>query len=485
MLSGINLLTAEFLLVASIIMTLGVAAFAGHLEKVKIVPTYILVPIIGLIAFLLVSDLQYGLVFDKQLLVVDGVSQFAKLLIAFLLIGALVVSSIRIFNSGQIINPHKTEYFAILLIAALGMMVMVSANDLISFYMGLEIQSLSLYILIAFKRSNALATEASLKYLILGAVGSGLFLYGTSLLFGIAGGVSYETLHSYAFLSGNNLIFLIGITLVLTALFFKLSAAPFHMWTPDVYQGAPTFVTTFVATAPKVAAVFGLLRMVGYAFAPVVDSFQPVIIFVSALSLITGAVMAIRQTSLLRMAAYSTITHMGYVLLGIASYSVVQHYEVAEYMIIYSLTSFGIFAFIGGIAVNNTLSDQINDFSGLAKLYPKAASVLTILLLSLAGIPPLAGFFIKFNILKTALEADLVILAVIAVISSAISAFYYLRVIKVIWFDPPNEGQEITIEKSHYILAVLVSLLLIGYVLYPNIGHDLFAYFLNDKIQAL
>jgi NADH-quinone oxidoreductase subunit N len=367
----------------------------------------------------------------------------------------------------------------VLLIASFGMMIMVSANDLISFYMGLEIQSLALYILIAFKRTDSNATEASLKYLILGAVGSGLFLYGTSLLFGATGSVHYEMLHSFAFMSGNNVVYMIGLTLVLTALFFKLSAVPFHMWTPDVYQGSPIFVTAFVATAPKIAAVFALLRMVGYAFEPVASQFESVIIVASVLSLVVGAIMAVRQVSLLRMLAYSTITHIGYILLGIGVNISVSNFAVTEYMVIYSLTSFGLFTLVGGLSLNDRRIDTIDDLAGLAKSHPVIAVIMTIFMLSLAGIPPLAGFFVKFGVLKMALEANFVGVSIIAVIASAISAFYYLRIIKVVYFDEQDNAQLITIDSTHYKIALVIAIFLVAYVLYPNISGDIFSGFIQ------
>jgi len=479
MLTGLHLLTAEFILILTIILSLGVAAFAGQYEKVKLLPSFGLVPIIfGIIIFLFLNT-QGGFVFDKELLIVDGVSQLAKSLILLIVIGCFFISAVRIFNSDKKFNPHRTEFFTTMLISALGMMVMVSANDLMTFYMGLEIQSLALYILIAYRRASALSSEAALKYLILGAVGSGLFLYGTSLLFAAAGSVSYELLHSFAFMSGNNLVYLVGATLVLTALFFKLSAVPFHMWTPDVYQGAPIFVTAFVATAPKVAAIFGLLRMIGYAFQPVAANFQSILIIVSVLSLVVGAVMAVRQTSLLRLVAYSTITHMGYIFLGIASQSDVVNFPVIAYTIIYSLTSFGLFALIGAIRVNNAPLATIQDLSGLAKRYPNLACILAVFILSLAGIPPLAGFFIKFSILKSALTAHLIIPSILAVIASAISAYYYLRILKVVFFDTPIDDAEFDIDKTYSVIASIIAVLLIGYVIYPSLSADILGYFIS------
>lgn len=479
MLVGLHLLIIEFMLVGTIIASLGIAAFAGKNQKAKSWLNYTVVPTIIAIIFILLIQSGGGLVFAKELLVIDATTQFAKLLIMVLLLGAFLLGSVHLFQDNKISNPHKYEYFTVLLIASLGMMVMVSANDLISFYMGLEIQSLALYILIAFKRTDSNATEAALKYLILGAVGSGLFLYGTSLLFGAVGSVHYEMLHSFGFMSGNNIVYLIGLTLVLTALFFKLSAVPFHMWTPDVYQGTPIFVTAFVATAPKVAAVFALLRMVGYAFEPVANQFQSVIIVASVLSLVVGAIMAVRQNSLLRMIAYSTITHIGYVLLGVGVNISLANFAVTEYMVVYSLTSFGLFALIGAMTLNNNSVDSIDDLAGLAKSHPVVAVIMTIFMLSLAGIPPLSGFFVKFGILKTAIEAQFVGIAIIAIIASAISAFYYLRIIKVIYFDSDSDEQNIVIDNFQYKIALGIAILLVAYVFYPNIAGDIFSDFIQ------
>jgi NADH-quinone oxidoreductase subunit N len=246
-----------------------------------------------------------------------------------------------------------------------------------------------------------------------------------------------------------------------------------------VYQGSPIFVTAFVATAPKVAAVFALLRMVGYAFEPVASQFQSVIIVASVLSLVVGAIMAVRQNSLLRMVAYSTITHIGYVLLGIAVNISVANFAVTEYMVVYSVTSFGLLTLIGAMTLNNNHIDSIDDLAGLAKSHPVIAVIMTIFMLSLAGIPPLAGFFVKFGILKMALDANFVIISVIAVIASAVSAFYYLRIIKVIYFDTIPEAQNIVVDNTHYKIALIIAVLLILYVFYPNISGDIFSGFIQ------
>ena len=374
------------------------------------------------------------------------------------------------------VQEHKADYFSVLLLSAIGIFVMVSAADLITFYMGLEIQSLALYILIAFKRDCSIASEAALKYLILGAVGSGLFLFGTSLIYGVAGSVHYAEFFQFETFIGANLLFIIGASLVIMALFFKLSAAPFHMWTPDVYQGAPSFVTAFIATAPKISAAVGLFRLVEYAFNPVIHQLGDIITIAAILSLFVGAVMAIRQTSIYRMIAYSTITHMGYILLALSTMPNLAGGLIMEYLTIYIFTNFAIFTLIGLLRVNGEPVDKISDFSGLAKSQPYHAFILTILMLSLAGIPPLAGFFVKFNILAHIVTHSHIGFAFVAVLASAISAFYYIKVIKVIYFDEAEHGHDVS-SSSLFIIAVICSIPVLFYVINPSFISNLIEYF--------
>lgn len=476
MTSGLDLLIAEFILIAAIIMSVSTSAFAGTKFKVAM-PTTILVPaLLFLGLYLILGGAGGGDVFDKSLLQIDGVSQYAKLLVSLITVGSILLGTHYLKSKEFDAQEHKADYFSVLLLSAVGIFTMVSASDLITFYMGLEIQSLALYILIAFKRDCAVASEAALKYLILGAVGSGLFLFGTSMIYGVSGSVHYVEFFQFETFVGANLFFVLGASLILMALFFKLSAAPFHMWTPDVYQGAPSFVTAFVATAPKISAVIGMYRLVEYAFNPIIAQLSDVIILASLLSLFVGAIMAVRQTSIYRMVAYSTVTHMGYILLALSTMPNMAGNIILEYLTVYVFTSFGIFTIIGLISVNNKSIDKISDFAGLARHKPYHALCLTILMLSLAGIPPLAGFFVKFNILSHVVTHSHVGFAFAAVAASAISAYYYIKVIKVIYFDEA-EHEHKTSSDVLFAMGALCTLIIVLYVFNPSFVNNLVEYF--------
>lgn len=476
MITGIEKLLFEFLLIAGILASVLVSAM-GNCTLKNIFPRLILLPIMGAGIVYLALSFGGGMVFDKQLMTIDAVSQYGKLLIAVLLGLVILVTSHFISKKDYEIYEHRFDIFSVLLLSALGMCVMVSANDLITFYMGLELQSLALYVLIAFKRHDAKASEAALKYLILGALGSGLFLFGSSMIYGAVGSVSYPDLYVHENFIGGNLYFIVGAALVLTALFFKLSAAPFHMWTPDVYQGSPSFVTAFVATAPKVAAVIGVIRLSEYAFAPIAGQIHNMFIVAAVLSLFTGAIMAVRQSSLYRMLAYSTITHMGYVLLALSVSSHEAMPIVMEYLTIYLITSFAAFTLIGSIYLGDKSVDNIASLSGFAKNHPKYAFLLMVMMLSTAGIPPMAGFFIKFNILSHVIHNGIIIPAVLAVLASAISAFYYLRVIKVMYFDAPNN--DVIVDKKLCLPIMICTIPVLVYIFVPSAIKSLVALFIR------
>ena len=479
MTSGLHLLIAEFILIAAIIMSVSTSAFAGTRFK-AIMPSVVIVPALLFVgAYLIYGGSGGGDVFDKALLQVDGVSQYAKLLVSIICAGSILLAMHYLKGKDFDTQDHKADYFSVLLLSAVGIFTMVSASDLITFYMGLEIQSLALYILIAFKRDCAVASEAALKYLILGAVGSGLFLFGTSMIYGVSGSVQYVEFFQFETFVGANLFFVLGASLILMALFFKLSAAPFHMWTPDVYQGAPSFVTAFVATAPKISAVIGMYRLVEYAFNPIIAQLSDIIVIASMLSLFVGAIMAVRQTSIYRMIAYSTVTHMGYILLALSTMPNMAGNIILEYLTVYVFTSFGVFTIIGLISVNGKAIDKISDFAGIARHQPYHALCLTILMLSLAGIPPLAGFFVKFNILSHVVSHSHVGFAFAAVIASAISAFYYIKVIKVMYFDEA-ESEHKTSSSSLFIIGAICTAIVVAYVFNPSFVNSLVeSFFLN------
>jgi NADH-quinone oxidoreductase subunit N len=319
------------------------------------------------------------------------------------------------------------------------MFMMVSANDLISLYLGLELMSLALYVLAAARRDSLRSSESGLKYFVLGALSSGMLLYGASLIYGFTGTTSFTALAA-ALKDGagvQNLGLIIGLVFLLVGLAFKISAVPFHMWTPDVYEGAPTPVTAFFAAAPKMAAMALLVRVTVGAFEPIAPDWQQIIVFISIASMILGAFAAIGQRNIKRLMAYSSIGHMGYALVGLAANSQAGVRGVAIYMLIYLVMTLGTFAFILAMRRRDGNVEQIDDLAGLSNTNPMMATILTILMFSLAGIPPLAGFWAKWYVFLAAINANLYALAVIGVLASVVGAYYYLRIIKIMWFDEP------------------------------------------------
>jgi len=336
---------------------------------------------------------------------------------------------------------NKIEYPILILSATLGMMIMISSYDLIVFYMGLELQSLSLYVLASFNRDSYRSTEAGLKYFVLGALSSGLLLYGCSLIYGFSGSTNFDLIAQNINQLNTGSIF--GIVFILVGLAFKVSAVPFHMWAPDVYEGSPTSVTAFFAIVPKVAALTVFIRFLYVPFINVVDQWQMIIIFISLASMILGAVAAIGQTNIKRLMAYSSIGHMGYALAGLATGSNEGIQSTVIYLSIYLLMNLGIFSCIFMMKRKDIFYEDIQDLSGLSKNHPIISVCLLVLLFSLAGIPPLAGFFAKFYVFMAVIKVEMYTLAIIGLITTVISAFYYLRIIKIIYFDDPKEIFEI------------------------------------------
>ena len=368
--------------------------------------------------------------------VTDAFSRFMK---ALVLIGAFVT---LLMSAGfaKTENLNKFEFPVLVLLSTLGMMMMTSANDMLALYMGLELQSLALYVVAAIKRDSQKATEAGLKYFVLGALSSGMLLYGISLVYGFTGHIEFGQIATALSGGERQLGFVIGLVFVLAGLAFKISAVPFHMWTPDVYEGAPTPVTAFFAAAPKMAAMALITRVVIEAFEPVTRDWQQVIIFISIASMGLGAFAAIGQKNIKRLMAYSSIGHMGFALVGLAAASMVGVRGVALYMLIYLMMTLGTFAIILAMRRNDAAVENIDDLAGLATTNPMIAAMMTILMFSLAGIPPLAGFMAKWYVFLAAVQAGLWPLAILGVLASVVGAFYYLRVIKVMWFDQPVAG---------------------------------------------
>ena len=371
----------------------------------------------------------------------------------------------------KINNIDKIEYPIIILTSVLGMMLMISSYDLIVFYLGLELQSLSLYILASFKRQNENSTEAGLKYFVLSALATGLLLYGSSLIYGFTGSTNFEIISKK--LDADNIGAVFGIVFIIIGLAFKVSAVPFHMWTPDVYEGAPTSVTSFFAIVPKIAALTVFIRFMYVPFLNVIEQWQMIIVFISIASMILGATAAIGQKNIKRLMAYSSIGHMGYALAGLAPGTNAGIQSTIIYLIIYLIMNLGAFGCIFMMKRENTFYENINDLSGMSKNHPLLALSFLIILFSLAGIPPLAGFFAKFYIFMAVIESEMYILAIIGLLTTVISAFYYLRIIKIIYFDKPKKPFELNYDWGLRISLILSSVLVLIYFIYPSLLVDL------------
>lgn len=370
--------------------------------------------------------------------VMDDFARFMKLL-------ALIGSGAAIFMTMDTARREgfdRFEYPVLIVLATLGMMMMISANDLIALYLGLELQSLALYVVAAIHRDNVKSTEAGLKYFVLGALSSGMLLYGASLTYGFTGQTTFAGISSVLAAQGSSLGLVFGLVFVLAGLAFKISAVPFHMWTPDVYEGAPTPVTAFFAAAPKVAALALLVRVVIDGYGPVTRDWQQIIVFVSIASMALGAFAAIGQRNIKRLMAYSSIGHMGYALVGLAAGTAQGVESVALYIAIYLAMTLGTFACILAMRRADGPVEDIDQLAGLSRTHPNMAFLLAMLMFSLAGIPILAGFFGKLYVFMAAVEAGLFTLAVIGAITSVVGAYYYLRIVKIMYFDEPAPSFE-------------------------------------------
>jgi NADH-quinone oxidoreductase subunit N len=364
--------------------------------------------------------------------VVDGFARVMKTL-------SLIGSAVAILMSSSWLAAEKQERFEfpiLILLSTLGMMLLVSAADLIALYLGLELMSLSLYVLAAVQRDNVRAAEAGLKYFVLGALSSGMLLYGASLIYGLTGTVTFTGIAKAAGEGGVGLVF--GIVFLFAGFCFKISAVPFHMWTPDVYEGAPTPITAFFAAAPKVAAIAIFVRATIVSFPAIASQWQQIVVFVAIASMVLGAFAAIGQRNIKRLMAYSSIGHMGFALIGLAAGTEEGVRGIVIYMAIYLTMTLGTFACILAMRRDGQMVEEIADLAGLARTSPGMAFFLAMLLFSLAGVPPLAGFFAKFYVFLAAIKAGLYALAVIGVLASVVGAYYYLMIIKIIYFDEPR-----------------------------------------------
>ncbi|MBB4066692.1 NADH-quinone oxidoreductase subunit NuoN [Gellertiella hungarica] len=432
--ASLHLTSPELILGIGALVLLMIGVFAGP-KSAGLVNTLAILLLVGVMGWIYVTPLE-GLAFGG----VFKADAFAR----YMKIAALFAAAVSLFMAAVRAKAEQLDQFefpVLVVLATLGMMLMISANNLISVYMGLELQSLALYVLAAINRDNVRSTEAGLKYFVLGALSSGMMLYGMSLVYGFTGNTGFTEIAAALSSETRSLGFVFGLVFVLSGFAFKISAVPFHMWTPDVYEGAPTPVTAFFAGAPKIAAIAMLTRIVLSAFDPVFHDWQQVIVFISIASMILGSFAAIGQKNIKRLMAYSSIGHMGYALVGLAAHNQTGVSGLVIYMTIYIAMTLGTFAIIMSMRnAEGQPSENIDDLAGLSSSNPFMALILTLLMFSLAGIPPLAGFFAKYFVFVAAIEAKLYALAIIGVLASVVGAYYYLRVIKVMWFDQPRGG---------------------------------------------
>ncbi len=385
---------------------------------------------------LAIADQPYAPVAILQCaLIVDGVGVFAKALIAFSAAATLVLGADHCSQTKE----RRFEFPALIVLAVLGMFVMVSAQDLISLYVGVELQSLSAYVLAAWRRDDANSSEAGLKYFVLSAISSGLLLFGSSFVYGFTGSIRFDAIAAAVGEGAGGLGLIFGLVLMLCALGFKMSAAPFHMWTPDVYEGAPTPVTAFFETAPKVAATALFARVLHDAFAGAVGDWRQVVAALAAISMVWGSVAALMQTNLKRLMAYSSIGNMGFALMGLASGAENGPSSALIYLALYLPANIGIFALMLAMRRNGEAAETVADLAGMAQRSPWMATLFTMLLFSIAGIPPFAGFIGKLLVFSAAVDAGLVWLAVVGALAAVVAAAYYLRLLASIWFSAPAE----------------------------------------------
>lgn len=395
----------------------------------------------------------------------DAMSDTLKLLIYVTVAAVLIYSRSYISTRGLL----KGEFFSLALFATLGMMVMVSANHLITLYLGLELLSLSLYAMVALQRESAVATEAAIKFFVLGALASGFLLYGMSMLYGATGTLHLPEL-AKVIRSGqaDHEIFIIGLVFVVAGIGFKLSAVPFHMWAPDIYEGAPTAVTLFIGSAPKFAAFGFVMRLLVEGLGDLVTDWQGMLVLLAVASMAVGNIVAIAQQNIKRMLAYSTISHMGFVLLGFIAAGENGYSSSMFYVIAYVLMTLGAFGIIMLVSREGFEADKISDFKGLNQRNPWLAFMMLLVMFSMAGIPPMIGFYAKLSVLQAVLEAGYVWLVVVAVMLSLIGAFYYLRIIKFMYFDAPEQTQPIIFKPDVKVLVSVNGLAIILLGMFPQ-----------------
>ena len=429
---NLNLVLPEIFISLSIMFLLVLGVFKKNSSKIIFNISLLALLITTIITFNETSNIDRVTLFNNSV-VIDYMSSLMKIITLLGAFLALVISP----NYLKTFMIYKIEYPVLILSSVLGMMVMISSNDLIVFYMGLELQSLALYVLATFNRDQVKSSEAGLKYFVLSALSSGLLLYGCSLIYGFSGSTNFNVISNQ--LNTNEYVLTFGIVFILVGLAFKISAVPFHMWAPDVYEGSPTSVTLFFTMVPKIAALTVFVRFLYVPFLNLIDQWQMIIVFLSIASMLFGAIAAIGQTNIKRLIAYSSIGHIGYTLAGLATGSNEGIQSSIIYISIYVIMNLALFSCLLMLKRNDQYYEQIDDLSGLSKNHPLLSFSFLIILFSLAGIPPLAGFFAKFYVFKAVIEQSMYFLAIVGLLSTVVAAFYYLRIIKIIYFDKEKE----------------------------------------------
>ena len=464
MINNLNILFPEIFLSISIFTILMIGVFTK--KSFNIIFNLTILIIIITTAIILTNPNNEEKIFLDSF-IRDSFSNYFKILI--------LISSLFVLNSSKnfIVDNKldKFEYPIIILLSILGMFFMVSANDLILFYLGLELQSLSLYILASIDRDNLRSSESGIKYFVLSALSSGLLLYGCSLLYGFTGSTNFDLISNQ--LNKENIGAVFAMVFILVGLAFKISAVPFHMWTPDVYEGAPTSITNYFAIVPKVAGLALFIKFMFIPFSKILLEWQTIIIFISIGSMFLGSVAAIVQKNIKRLLAYSSIGHVGYALAGVATGTISGYTSTVVYISIYVIMNIGAFSCLYLLKKDGKYKENISDLSGISKKHPLLALSFLITLFSLAGIPPLGGFFAKFYVFMSVLENEMYILAIIGLLTTVISAFYYLKIIKTIYFDENklsfDRVKSISISGTIFISC----LVLVTFFLYPSIFNNI------------
>ncbi len=462
----INLVFPEIFLSLWLLVFIPLGVYSGGDKETRqsYFTIFSIIGLLGTLLIILMGDYKAARGF-YDLIVNDRLVVFLKSLVILAGVIVLIISE----KYRTLKKLYLFEYPVLILFSILGMLVMLSSNDFITLYLGLELQSLSLYVLAAIKKDSLKSSEAGLKYFILGALASGFFLFGVSLLFGITGTTSFTMLSSNLLSPENNsLLLILSIVLILSSIAFKLSIAPFHMWTPDVYEGAPTSVTAFFAVVPKIAAIGVLMRILYIALIDIHDVWNQLILILGILSIFVGAFGALLQINIKRLMAYSAISNIGYIFLALSLGSQLGLEASLIYITVYTVSALGSFAFILSMEKDNIMLNNISSFAGLSKSNPFYAICFSIILLSLAGLPPFAGFIAKFYIFKAVIMADYLWIAVIGIMGSVISAYYYLNIVKVMYLDEAEELFTIESKKSVKFILFISAVLIFTFLIYAD-----------------